>query len=119
MGHFSVEIYAPPRSTLSANQQFLVIFIVKLAVGLIAFAYKPWLGIPDAEYAVTKWRPKKDERYRAVLDFVRAGRTGVAWPSTVEGGRELFAPWSWLWCEHRSRSCASRSQRIGRAPSSW
>jgi hypothetical protein len=41
MGHFSVEIYAPPGSTLSANQQFLVIFIVKLAVGLIAFAYKP------------------------------------------------------------------------------
>jgi cation:H+ antiporter len=43
---------------LSRDQSwFLVIFIVKLAVGLIAFAYKPWLGIIFlAAYAVYFWR---------------------------------------------------------------
>jgi hypothetical protein len=50
-------------------------------------------NLPDAEYAVARWRPNKDERHRAVLDIARAGRTGVAWPSTIEGGWELFAPW--------------------------
>jgi hypothetical protein len=50
-------------------------------------------NFPDAEYAVSKWRPKKDDQHRAVLDFARAGRSGVAWPSTVKGGWELFVPW--------------------------
>ena len=50
-------------------------------------------NFPDATYAVTSWRPKKDERHRTVLGFARAGRTGVAWPFSVEGGWELFAPW--------------------------
>ena len=47
----------------------------------------------DADFEVTEWTPQDDDRHRTVLDFARAGRTGVAWPSTVEGGWELFAPW--------------------------
>lgn len=36
---------------------FLSIFLVKLAVGLVAFAYKPWLGVLFlAAYAVYFWR---------------------------------------------------------------
>jgi cation:H+ antiporter len=43
---------------LSRDQAwFLCIFIVKLGVGLLAFAYKPWLGIAFlAAYAVYFWK---------------------------------------------------------------
>jgi cation:H+ antiporter len=43
---------------LSRDQAwFLGIFIIKLAVGLIAFAYKPWLGIAFlAAYALYFWK---------------------------------------------------------------
>lgn len=43
---------------LSRDQAwFLLIFVVKLAIGLIAFAWKPWLGIAFlAAYALYFWR---------------------------------------------------------------
>lgn len=47
----------------------------------------------NADYEVTEWTPPEDDNHRAVLEFARAGRSGFAWPSTVPGGWELFAPW--------------------------
>jgi cation:H+ antiporter len=40
---------------------FLAIFVVKVAVGLVAFAFKPWLGLLFfAAYAVYFWRELRD-----------------------------------------------------------
>ncbi|MEV0402326.1 sodium:calcium antiporter [Actinoallomurus sp. NPDC050550] len=40
---------------------FLAIFVVKVALGLVAFAYKPWLGLLFfAAYAVYFWRELRD-----------------------------------------------------------
>ncbi len=42
---------------------FLAIFVVKVALGLVAFAYKPWLGIAFfAAYAVYFWRETSADR---------------------------------------------------------
>jgi cation:H+ antiporter len=49
---------------LSRDQgAFLAIFAVKIAVGLVAFAYKPWLGVAFlAAYALYFWREmRRDE----------------------------------------------------------
>ncbi|MEV5709594.1 sodium:calcium antiporter [Actinoallomurus sp. NPDC052274] len=59
---------APPRDDLGdvrklARDQrwFLAIFVVKVAVGLVAFAFKPWLGLLFfAAYAVYFWRELRD-----------------------------------------------------------
>ncbi|MCW2945378.1 MAG: sodium/calcium exchanger rane region [Actinoallomurus sp.] len=50
------------RKKLARDQRwFLVIFIVKVALGLVAFAYKPWLGLLFfAAYAVYFWRELRD-----------------------------------------------------------
>jgi cation:H+ antiporter len=50
------------REKLARDQRwFLVIFIVKVALGLVAFAYKPWLGLLFfAAYAVYFWRELRD-----------------------------------------------------------
>src|SRR5689334_23327177 len=50
---------------LSRDQgSFLLIFVVKIGVGLVAFAWKPWLGVLFlAAYAVYFWRElRHDER---------------------------------------------------------
>lgn len=40
---------------------FLAVFVVKVALGLVAFAYKPWLGLLFfAAYAVYFWRELRD-----------------------------------------------------------
>jgi cation:H+ antiporter len=48
---------------LSRDQAwFLAIFVVKAGLGLVAFAYKPWLGVLFlAAYAAYVWRELKDE----------------------------------------------------------
>ncbi|HEY4028884.1 MAG TPA: sodium:calcium antiporter [Caulobacteraceae bacterium] len=52
---------------LSRDQAwFLVIFMFKLGVGLIAFAWKPWLGIAFlAAYAVYVWQEARGEQGEA------------------------------------------------------
>ncbi|MDB5953529.1 sodium:calcium antiporter [Ramlibacter sp.] len=42
---------------------FMAIFVVKVALGLVAFAFKPWLGLLFlAAYGIYVWRELKDER---------------------------------------------------------
>jgi cation:H+ antiporter len=52
---------------LSRDQAwFLVIFVFKLGVGLVAFAWKPWLGIAFlAAYAVYVWQEARGEQGEA------------------------------------------------------
>jgi cation:H+ antiporter len=45
---------------------FLAIFIVKVALGLVAFAFKPWLGLLFfAAYALYFWREMRDDDEQA------------------------------------------------------
>jgi len=48
---------------------FLAIFVLKVAVGLVAFAIKPWLGVLFlAAYAVYFWREMRDTGEQASAD---------------------------------------------------
>lgn len=64
---------------------FLSIFVVKLAVGLVAFAFKPWLGILFlAAYAVYFWRElsrdEGDEEEEDLEPLILARKHGAAPP---------------------------------------
>ena len=52
----------PPGKLARDQTWFLAIFVVKVALGLVAFAYKPWLGLLFfAAYAVYFWRELRDD----------------------------------------------------------
>ncbi|RIJ77421.1 sodium:calcium antiporter [Nakamurella silvestris] len=55
----------PPgaRELISDQRWFIVIFIAKVALGLVVFAFKPWLAIGFvAAYAVFVWRELKEAK---------------------------------------------------------
>lgn len=53
----SYEVVVDSRRLSSDQLMFLVIFVVKVALGLVAFALKPWLGVVFlAAYGVYVWR---------------------------------------------------------------
>jgi cation:H+ antiporter len=52
----------PARKLARDQTWFLAIFVVKVALGLVAFAYKPWLGLLFfAAYGVYFWRELHDD----------------------------------------------------------
>jgi cation:H+ antiporter len=52
----------PTRKLARDQTWFLAIFVVKVALGLVAFAVKPWLGLLFfAAYAVYFWRELRDD----------------------------------------------------------
>src|SRR5690242_8863320 len=67
---------------------FLVIFIVKVALGLVAFAYKPWLGLLFfVAYAVYFWRELR-------ADGDGHGHGHELEPLKVQRNRESPATWA-------------------------
>jgi cation:H+ antiporter len=87
---------APPRSgeelgdrkKLARDQRwFLVIFVVKVTLGLVTFAFKPWLGLLFfAAYAVYFWRElREDGEQGDGLDLA---------PLMLQRRREVPAAWA-------------------------
>jgi cation:H+ antiporter len=73
---------------------FLTIFVVKIGVGLVAFAFKPWLGIAFlAAYAVYFWRQMRsdDQEDEAELDPLIIAGKRLAEPSLALCGLQTFA----------------------------
>jgi cation:H+ antiporter len=72
---------------------FLLIFLVKVSLGLVAFAYKPWLGVLFlAAYAVYVWREinaaeTSEEEEELEPLKIRPGNPNLAWA----GGQALIA----------------------------
>jgi cation:H+ antiporter len=91
---------APPRSDeglgdrkkLARDQRwFLVIFVVKVTLGLVTFAFKPWLGLLFfAAYAVYFWRELRDDGEQgdgldlAPLMLQRRREVPTAWAIVVQ-----------------------------------
>src|SRR4051812_32035943 len=67
---------------------FLAIFVVKVALGLVAFAFKPWLGLLFfAAYAVYFWRELRDDSSHGLLD-------GELGPLLLQRRRPVPATWA-------------------------
>jgi len=85
---------------LSRDQAwFLAIFAAKIALGLVAFAFKPWLGLLFlGAYALYLWRELEGGKIPIVEPLARThaqGRVGEACPAVarapIEGGAASLA----------------------------
>ena len=100
MGHFSVEIYAPPGSTLSANQQLEAVFVSEpwyrgriLLIGDAAHGTTPHLGqgaaqaVEDAATlgAIAKENLPVSEMFARFLEK-RYARCKFIWESSIQIG---------------------------------
>ena len=57
LGRPDLEIKADYKRLAHDQAAFLLVFVVKVGLGLVAFAYKPWLGVLFlAAYAIYVWR---------------------------------------------------------------
>jgi cation:H+ antiporter len=86
--HSTGDVRAQFRRLSRDQGWFLTIFLVKLAVGLVAFAYKPWLGVLFlAAYAVYFWRElsreESDELEEALEPLILARKHAEAPPLSL------------------------------------
>jgi hypothetical protein len=59
------------------------LFVMSIAIGIG--------NIPDATWETTEWRPKKDGKYGSLVDLVKQGKSGFAYPTP--DGWKIFPPY--------------------------
>ena len=82
----------PTRKLARDQTWFLTIFVVKVALGLVAFALKPWLGLLFfAAYGVYFWRELRDDSDHGTGEGALGGELG---PLLLQRRRPVPATWA-------------------------